>query len=266
MQKTLLDLTERIESLNLKRSSVIPWSSPIPVFGSLNFAKIATLGINPSNREFVDAKGNELAGALRRFHTLDSFGLKRWKDVKTSHLNEILRSCEKYFDRNPYDGWFKSLDAIINRTSASYYSKTAHACHLDLIPYATSLKWTNLSSDQKKHLFESVGDSLGLLIRNSGVGVLVLNGKTVAKTLAQVSDVIYETKEQPSWTLSRKNGENVVGYSYQGYMRQVGNTRLKKDVLVVGFNHNIQSSFGVTNDARTAIGTWIANTTKRGLL
>jgi hypothetical protein len=43
-------------------SNVIPWACPIPSFGDLTRARVATLGLNPSNREFVDERGNELDG------------------------------------------------------------------------------------------------------------------------------------------------------------------------------------------------------------
>ena len=33
---------------------------------------------------------------------------------------------------------------------------------------------------------------------------------------------------------------------------------MNRDILVLGYNHNIQSSFGVTNEAIRAIRDWVA--------
>src|SRR5207302_775531 len=118
-------------------AQVIPWSSPVPVFGNLETAKVATLGINPSNREFVDVSGNELDGNSRRFHTLRSLDIPTWTKAKDRHLQLINDSCSDYFQRNPYDAWFRKLDSIITGTNTSYYHSLSHACHLDLVPYAT---------------------------------------------------------------------------------------------------------------------------------
>ncbi len=41
-------------------SDTISWASPVPSFGNISRSNIATLGINPSNREFVDENGHEL--------------------------------------------------------------------------------------------------------------------------------------------------------------------------------------------------------------
>ena len=58
-------------------TDMIPWSCPVPAFGDLLNSFVATLGLNPSNREFVDEEGNELEGAARRLHTLRSLSLSR---------------------------------------------------------------------------------------------------------------------------------------------------------------------------------------------
>jgi hypothetical protein len=138
MYATLTTLIDRLDSSAVSATKVIRWGCPVPSFGDLSTARVATLGLNPSNREFVDGLGNELQGALRRFHTLRSLGLKSWSDVDARHLRLILESCRTYFLVNPYDRWFKRLDQIVSGTNVSYYSTSSGACHLDLIPYATA--------------------------------------------------------------------------------------------------------------------------------
>ncbi|HCI3116061.1 TPA: hypothetical protein NOV40_004615, partial [Salmonella enterica] len=69
---TIKTLIEYLDDENLRQSGIISYASPIPAFGSLSRAKIATLGLNPSNNEFLDLNGKELDGQQRRFHTLNS--------------------------------------------------------------------------------------------------------------------------------------------------------------------------------------------------
>jgi hypothetical protein len=257
MNATLSTLIERLEDAVMSGTEVIPWGSPIPCFGDLSRSEVATLGLNPSNREFVDASGNELEGRSRRFHTLKSLGLARWSDVTAQHLEQILDSCRRYFSGNPYDAWFKKLDNIISGTNASYYSPSAKACHLDLIPYATLCKWTTLSSHQRLSLFAASGDSLALLLRDSPVRILILNGNSVAKTFQEIAGVRLEKRAMRDWTLSRRENSDVTGFSYTGTVRDLFGVKLRNEILVLGFNHNIQSSFGVTGQAITAIRQWI---------
>src|SRR5690348_10521062 len=95
-------LIKRLDTGTIANTGIIPWSCPVPSFGDLFTARVATLGLNPSNREFVDEDGNELDGPLRRFHTLRSLGLTRWSDAQEQHKELILDSCREYFARNPY--------------------------------------------------------------------------------------------------------------------------------------------------------------------
>jgi hypothetical protein len=237
----------------------------VPTFGDVSRSRVATLGLNPSNREFVDHLGNELDGALRRFHTLNSLLLPCWSRASSNHLKLIVSSCQRYFQNNPYDGWFKALDNLISGTHASYYGRSARACHLDLIPYATSCKWTELSLRQRTTLLFSAGDSLGLLLRDSPVRILVLNGQTVVNNLELIANVEFEKEEIPSWTLPRKDSYGVRGYAYRGVVREIGGIKLRRELLVLGFNHNIQSSFGVTTKVKLAIKQWIARWSQRPL-
>lgn len=257
MHTTLTSLLERLDNKALSKAKVIPWSSPIPSFGDLSCSSIATLGLNPSNREFVDIRGKELDGDVRRFHTLRSLGLKKWSDANVEHQRKILESCNQYFHQNPYDGWFKGLDKIISGTKASYYDTSVKACHLDLIPYATACKWTELTSQQRTLLLNLAGDTLGLLLKDSPVSLLILNGQTVIENLQRITGVDFEKGTIADWTLPRKTGTGVKGFSYRGIIREVAGVRLNRKVHVLGFNHNIQSSFGVTTQVKTAIRNWV---------
>lgn len=259
MRHALKTLIERLDNKALRATNVIPWGAPVPSFGDLSRASVATLGLNPSNREFVNIQGEELDGLQRRFHTLKSLGLTRWADADTRHLKLIGDSCRKYFRRNPYDGWFKELDHIISGTNTSYYEDLTHACHLDLIPYATACKWTDLSAQQRSLLMELSADTLGLLLRESPVRLLILNGKTVTANLERIAGERFEEIAMPGWELPRKSGQGVAGLAYRGRVAKIAGVPLSREVVVLGYNHNIQSSFGVTNNVKASIRAWIAH-------
>lgn len=262
MIEELLILIEKLNDPKLKKSDVITWGSPIISFGNLSNSRIATLGLNPSNKEFVNNKGEELTGNHRRFHTLKSLDIKKWSDVEEKHLQLIYELCEEYFFRNPYVGWFKKLDYLISGTLMSYYFPSGKVCHLDLIPYATESKWTNLSTEQKKLLFKISGDALGVILKHSPIQILVLNGQSVVNTLEKVTKIEFKKTHMPKWTLPRKLTVGVAGYSYTGIIDSIGEIKLKQNITVLGYNHNIQSSFGVTFEVQKAIRNWITEKTK----
>lgn len=257
MRATLPTLIDRLSAPALTEANVIPWGCPVPSFGDLSCSTIATLGLNPSKREFVDESGNELDGPFRRFHTLNSLGLARWSDADARHFQLIVDSCRAYFFRNPYDGWFKKLDYLISGTRASYYDASAKACHLDLIPFATACKWTELTRHQRSSLLAVAGDTLGLLLRDSQVQLLILNGNSVVKQFQSIAGIHLEKRAMRNWSLPRRSHSHVPGFAYRGTVRNLAGVRLKHEVMVLGFNHNIQSSFGVTTQVKAAIRNWI---------
>lgn len=264
MHTTLTTLIDRLDSSGILGTGVIRWAAPVPSFGDLSSATVATLGLNPSNREFVDVNGCELQGVLRRFHTLKSLKLRSWSEVSANHLQSILELCRAYFLRNPYDGWFKKLDGILGGTKTSYYTAPSSACHLDLIPYATASKWTDLSPRQRSALLTIAADTLALLLQNSSIRLLLMNGSTVVANFEEIAGAQLERVEMHGWTLSRQRKKDVIGVGYKGVLRSIHGVELSRPILVLGYNHNIQSSFGVTNRAVSAIQRWITESATEG--
>ncbi len=255
------ELIDELIRAPLVGTSIIPWSCPVVSFGDSTSASLATVGLNPSNREFVDATGAELDGPYRRFHTLSSLGLSDWSHARTRHIGRIWESCVAYFSRNPYDAWFRQLDFLVRDTGASYYGVNAGACHLDLIPYATARKWVQLSQYERMRLLERSGHVLGRLISSSRIDVLVLNGRSVVERFETAADTELATHEMPDWNLRRQSA-SVRGIAYEGVVNTFGGAKLCREVLVLGYNHNVQSSFGVTTGVRCAIRNWIRNRVK----
>lgn len=261
MLDIVASLVRPLDDTYLRNLRVIPWASPVISFGDASKSKIATLGLNPSNREFVDIAGEELTGPERRFHTLESLNLKSWSEAKETHLQEIIDSCNGYFFGNPYDGWFQALEKLIMGANVSYYGMFSNACHLDLVPYATECKWVDLTSQQRNELLKSGGDALALVLQVSPIEMLVLNGQSVIENLQLVSGITFEKEAIPDWTLPRKDSSGVVGYAYTGKISQISGIDLGREISILGFSHNIQSSYGVTNQVKNSIQSWITDST-----
>ncbi|MBS1853315.1 MAG: hypothetical protein JST79_20640 [Acidobacteria bacterium] len=249
-----------MDGTKLSTTEVIPWGCPVPSFGDLANSRVATLGLNPSNREFIGELGEELEGDARRFHTLNSLGISSWSEADARHLQLILDSCRTYFAGNPYDKWFRKLDQVVSGTNTSFYDSSCSACHLDLIPYATIRKWTDLDSGQRSLLLSIAADILGLLLRDSPVRILILNGQSVVDRFQEICGIRLKRQEMPTWSLNRRGKPAVRGVSYLGTVRAISEIDLHHEILVLGYNHNLQSSFGVTTAVIQSIRDWIIET------
>lgn len=265
MYSALATLLDRLDDTRLLQNGVISWGAPVPSFGNVSTSRVATLGLNPSNREFVDEAGDELMGTARRFHTLRSLNLRSWLEADARHVELIADSCRRYFETNPYDRWFRRLDNAISATGSSFYGPNANACHLDLVPYATAAKWTELAGLQRRSLLGQMGDILGLLLRDSGIRLLILNGRSVVEHFEEVTDTTLQTIPMERWTLPRRSGRGVPGIAFRGMVDRLGSVSLGYDLTVLGYNHNLQSSFGVTRKVIAAISRWIGTTSAKAL-
>ncbi|MCG7606810.1 MULTISPECIES: hypothetical protein [Mycobacterium] len=250
MYSPLVRLIDQASTLT-PSDCVLDWASPVPFFGDVDQAKVATVGINPSNREFVDAAGRELCGPRRRLSTLASLGLPRWSQATGQHLSEIRRSCTRYFKTNPYRRWFDVLDRTLRAGQFSYYDGSA--CHLDLVALATRNKWAAVDTRTRQNLINNGKSVLAQIIRDSSVTTLILNGRSVVTEFESFASVALIAEPIDSWTLPRKNG-GVNGYLFTGTISTLGGIDLGREVSVYGYNHNLQSSFGVTSEVIDRIG------------
>lgn len=255
MKRLVTSMLNRLDESN--HEELISWAAPVPCFGNLRKSPIATLGINPSNREFVDEEGNELTHAQRRFHTLKSLSLKKWTQAGTGEIDQIIESCDDYFFRNPYGNWFNRLNPIVGATGYSYYDRIYPACHIDLLPFATDAKWGTLASGRRQRILRDNSDLLLQLIQSSNLKMIILNGQSVVNEFISATGAELEIEDMPSWALPRTNGGKVSGTAYYGICEELNGIELKAPLKVLGFNHNIQSSFGVTTMVIRNIADWV---------
>ena len=126
-------------------------ATPVLGFGNFFRARVATLGLNPSKKEFLDHNGKLLTGANRRLESLESLGLRSLAGATIKHRRLILDSCLSYFDiyKNPYVRWFGRFEPILKQMNVSFEKGTA--CHLDLVQTPTDPVWSYLSRQDKEY-------------------------------------------------------------------------------------------------------------------
>jgi hypothetical protein len=137
---------------NPKYTEILSKSTPVICFGDLFNSRVATLGLNPSDKEFVDDKKIFLSGPFLRFQNCDSLSQNDLTKLDSIQTALVLQDCLEYFKNpNPYKEWFDILEEyILKKLEISYYNGTC--CHLDLVQWATSKKWGEIKSVQSKLL------------------------------------------------------------------------------------------------------------------
>ena len=253
----IAELISTLNELDQFINEIVEWGAPIPFFGNISPAKVATVGINPSIREYKDFSNQELTGTYRRLETLNSLGLKSWLDADHNHLNRIRISCETYFNNKPYNRWFGKLNQIISNTGFSYYDNDHPACHLDLVPFATYRRWSMLNKSIQIKLMDIFSSSIAAFIRSSSIETIIVNGRTVIEAIKYLTKNDIKSEDMAAWVLPRRKSKPVPGISYQGYIYNLSGIELDRPILILGYNHNIQSSFGITTRVIELISNWI---------
>lgn len=243
------DIPEYIKS-RIKQSiplnDVIPYSTPVISFGNPALARVATLGINPSNLEFQCPKTKlELPEHKRRLQTLTSLGVRALDRADNEIIRLILKDCNNYFQKNPYR-WFCQLEEyILRQIDVSYWNGSA--CHLDLVQWATKEKWGNLTKTiQAELLRRNINFLKEQLCHNLNLEVLLLNGAEVLNNFQNNFVNSLEKMEKINLEIDNPTPtEQTASVSKGTYLKRV---------KVIGWNKNIQSTRGMTARLRTVFG------------
>ena len=178
---------ERVMAPYPKNSHIVPYSTPVVSFGNPETSTVATLGINPSSREFLNDGMNLLSGTEKRLVDTEVLGLSREiESLNAEQAEEVIKGCFSYFEKNPYK-WFSRLEEyVLSPANASYRLSDdiniEQACHLDLIQWATDPVWRNIENKGvKEDLLESDLEFLRFQLTNYEFKKLFLNGGEVVK-------------------------------------------------------------------------------------
>jgi hypothetical protein len=188
-------VTNRLEE-RLRRpasASTVPGSLPVLFFGDLFSAQIVTVGLNPSRREYANARNEELDGPDRRFETLSSLGANDRASLTSEQCATAIETMRAYFDPGkPAYSWFASLSRVVQGMGLEYGRR--EVAHLDLVQEATDPTWSTLNSQspgEARALLEQDASFLRWQIDVFPLRALVCNGRTVLDqviglTLAEV--------------------------------------------------------------------------------
>jgi len=216
-------------------SRVVAGSTPVVSFGNAQTSRVATLGLNPSKNEFLEA-GELLRGDERRLATQESLGLTDLSIAPVSKVLEVLEECNSYFQRRPYREWFDQFMPMLRNCDASYYEGSA--CHLDLVQWATDPTWGKLERNVRKRLIAEDAGFLASQLQCENLRLMLVNGIGAWKQLRKSMDNDLEFNEV----------ETVTGFAHCDTRLFVGT--VFGHVRVMAWSTNIQSSHGVTNELR----------------
>lgn len=197
-------------------------------FGDFFNAQVATLGLNPSNREFLSRKKALLVGSKRRLESLQSLGLSDYGNATTIHHERLLDACIRYFQGSNSYSWFRRFDPILNQLGVSYQSGTA--CHLDLFQTATDPVWSGLKKSERDQYIQNEGWFFVQQLSSHSIDKLLLNGRSVVNAFTSLLGV--------SLLSSKHCGPGGESFEFfRGHVSLCGRT-----IDVRGWNINIQSS------------------------
>ncbi len=203
-------------------ASTVPGSLPVLFFGDLLNAKIATVGLNPSRREYTNARNEELDGPQRRFETLGSLGAESRASLTEGQCDRAIETMRGYFDPGkPAYSWFASLGRVVQGMGFEYGKR--EVAHLDLVQEATDPTWSALNGQnplEARKLLEQDGPFLKWQIDSFPLTAIVCNGRTVLDQvlrLTQAKVVESDKLQRLTWTIALGQGEGrrvaIVGWN-----------------------------------------------------
>jgi hypothetical protein len=133
------------------------------------------------------------------------------------------------------------LEKVLLSLGTSYYAGTA--CHLDLVQWATDPTWADLRAEHKKSLIDADLPFLRQQLSLGNIRLLLLNGSGIARAVREILDCDLVEKVIPG---------SVPLKLFVGHTSEC--------VKVIGWNKNLQSSFGVSNEYIRAVAVATGNT------
>lgn len=261
MTEVPAEVAERIRRDPDPELNVLEGSTPVVFFGHQPSARVASLGINPSNQEFTTSRGSELSGEKRRFETLGSLEIASNSAADESQVEAVYERCLNYFtdpdaavpgvEPQPrptaYWRWFRELEAVLNPLAGASYLDGS-ACHLDLVQWATQPNWGGLAKQTRETLLQQDEDFLRGQLQNPRLEIVYLNGKSVCDQFRKVP---------PDAPLTKRTGVSPADRKITFYRGWYADTR------IVGASYNLQNSRNP--NPREAVRDWLVEECRKDL-
>jgi hypothetical protein len=164
-------------------------------FGDALSARVATIGLNPSKREYLAPNGEPLSDRKQRFATTMLLGAAAREELSDAQADQAIHIMRSYYDlgKPVFGSYFRHLTNLLDGMGASYRSRSA--THLDLVQESTDPVWSSLSPDERSALLTRDLPFLTWQLENlPRLEAAICAGKTVSEQLrAQVHVEVRET-------------------------------------------------------------------------
>ncbi len=227
---------------NAPSPSTVPGTLPVLFFGDLLSAEVASVGLNPSDQEYLSKGGMMLVGPAQRFATLALLGADDRASLDDDQCAKAIEWMRDYYEpgKPVYGSWFNALSRVIEGFGASLRDRTAS--HLDLVQEATSPVWSDLDAAERENLLHQDLPFLEWEIRAFPLRFIICTGKTVSVHVRRQLNVEVEeegTMARIKWWVGHGEVEG----------RQVG---------FGGWNYPLARATGLGRDGERALGELLA--------
>lgn len=210
---------------------IIAGSTPVISFGDFTEARVATLGINPSSREFL-SNGKLIESSKKRLVDFEVLDSKVSYPLTRDQASQVWEGCIRYFNTgNTYWSWFRPLENLLKATGGLSY-KDGGVCHLDLSPWATDPVWGNLSKAQKQELVNDGIDLLNWQTQYNQLDAIIFNGRQVYEVIKESTKIEIRAIEPYRYVAGGKEltselvtGEGPIGQLILGWTLNLQNVR-----------------------------------------
>lgn len=222
--------------------ATVPGSLPVLFFGDLPAARFVTVGLNPSNKEYVDDRGVLLAGPAQRFATVASLSARSRAELTEAQCDEAIAWMRGYFDPDQpvYGAFFAAQSRILTGLGVSFRER--QAAHLDLVQEATLSKWSDLPRSERDDLLDRDLPFLVWQLRTFPVDTILCTSRTVWD---RVSDALHVT---------RTSGGRLKRLDWWVGSAEIG----RRQVRVAGWNIPLTQATGLGGAGEEELGRTLA--------
>lgn len=163
---------------------------------------------------------------------------------------QVIAESHEYFNGpNWYAGWFRWLESLLRESGVGSYLDGS-ACHLDLVQWATKPAHGDLHPVVWDRLVEHDRDFLQWQLRNSNVGLVLLNGASVVREVHRAG--VVTGFDEDALTYQTVKGE--------GRIRVF--RAIADGVVFVGWNRPLAGALAL--DGRQRLWRWVAQAVQKG--